>query len=172
MRLIESHLKDEGIWKEYEFLPHDHYFLSVEQGLQVTYTIPDNIILRRLTAENVPEVDDHLPYKSPTTYGYIRQMIEYMPSIGAFDKDTGELKAWLLSYMNESHSALTVKPQYRGTGLAKLLSKKMMKDRALEDKPSHCHIRCGNVASERLFQGLGFECHGRVLFGSRNGVCI
>lgn len=100
---VKSTLQEIGLWPEYEFTVHDHYFCPVEKGLQVTYTIPDTILLRPLTAEHVQEVDDHLPYKSANTAGYMRQMIEFLPSIGAFSRDTGELMAWILTYMNESH---------------------------------------------------------------------
>lgn len=159
-------------WEEYKFTPHYHYFCSVEIGLQTTYTVPDSIRLESLTVDHVTEVNEHLPYKSSTSAGYIRHMIEFLPSIGAFNKDTGELMGWILTYMNECHSALTVKQKYQGKGLGKLLTKKLMKDRALVNKPSHCNIRCGNVVSERIFTGLGFVRGEKVLFGGKNGRII
>lgn len=161
-----------GVWEEYYFETIDYFICSVEKGFQVSYTVPDHIILRPLTTEHVKVVNDNLPYKSDTTSGYIRQKIEYMSSIGAFDKDTGELMAWILSYMNECHSSLHVKAEYRRKGLGKLLAKKMTKDRALQNRVSHCYIQCGNVASENLFRGLGFEWKGCVWFGERNGLGI
>lgn len=157
------------MWEEYYFEPDDYFVCPVEKGLQVNYTVPDNIILRPLTAEHVKEVNDNLPYKSDTAPAYLRQKIEYMTSIGAFDKDTGELMAWI---MNECHSALHVKPEYRRTGLGKLLVKKMARDRALLNRVSHCYIRSGNVASENLFRTLGFEWKGRMWCDERNGVGI
>lgn len=172
MTVVESHLREMGVWEEYYFEPNNYFACSVEKGLQVNYTVLDHIILRPLTTEHVKVVNEHLPYKSDTTPGYLRQKIEYMSSIGAFERDTGELMAWIMSYMNECHSALHVKPEYRRTGLGKLLAKKMTKDRALQNRVSHCYIRSGNVASENLFLALGFEWKGLVWFGERNGVGI
>lgn len=170
--IIQTALTDVGIWDVYQFYPHYHYVCPMETALAVTYDVPDYIILRPLTTDNSAEVDAHLSYKSPKTEDYVRTMIEFMPSIGAFRRDTGELIAWVLNYLNESHSALTVKPEYRRQGLARLLAKKLMLDRARQGKVSHCHIMDGNVASENLFNSLGFQRTYPVNFGGPNGRTI
>lgn len=170
--IVKRKLEQMNMWQDYEFEEHYYFSCSVEKALQVTYTVPDHIILRPLTLENVAEVNDHLGYKSENTGNYIRNMIEFLPSIGAFDRKSGEMMAWLLNYAQECHSALTVKLEYRRMGLAKLLSSKMMHDRALEGKPSHCFISSGNEASENLFLGLGFERRRKLVFGGKNGVVI
>lgn len=80
--------------------------------------------------------------------------------------------AWILTYYNGAHSALHVKENCRGMGLAKILCKKLMHDRALQGKDSHCHIFIGNTASEKLFLGLGFQRNYEVDFGGKGGLNI
>lgn len=167
--IVAKALEELGLRDVYEFHEYKHYYCSVEKALQVEYTVPDHVILRQLTADNVEEVDDHLPYKGNNSGYYVRQMIEMLPSVGAFHRETGELMAWVLSYINECHSALTVKPEFRRRGLAKLVTQKLMHDRALQNKPSYCYILEDNVASEQLFISLGFTSIGSVFFGGNRG---
>lgn len=170
--VVESALQEIKVWEEYKFHRFHHFYCPIKKALLVTYSVPDHIILRPLSGGNAVEVSGSLPYKSANTEVLMRQMIEFLPSFGAFNRTTGELMAWCLSYMNDSISALSVKPQYRGTGLAKLLCKKVMYERALEGKASHCDIKDDNKASLGLFLSLGFEVNHALMFGGKNGKIV
>lgn len=161
-----------GLWSEYEFIRGFHYVCPVEKALQVNYTVPHHVILKPLTFDNLTDLKDHLPSPPSTSINYLQQIVAFLPSIGAFDRETGELMAWIVTYYNECHSALRVKEKYRRMGLARLLCQKLMKDRALEGKASHSHIVCGNVASENLFLDLGFEVDTEIWFGGKIGMNI
>lgn len=169
-RIVSRALREKGIGADYEFHEYNHYYCSVEKALQVEYTIPDHVILRPITAENVTEINDLLPYKGKHSGNYIRQMIQMLPSIGAFNRETGELMGWILTFLNECHSALVVKPQFRRNGLAKLLAQKLMHDRALQNKPSYCYFPLGNVAAKQLFSSLGFVSVGTVSHYDKVGL--
>lgn len=149
----------------YYFLDFNYFVCPVDKALKVTYSIPEDILLKPLTPEVTPEIIEYLPYRSAYTEMLFRFSIESMGSVGAYRKSTGELMAWCLLYPNECHSALTVKPEHRGQGLGKLLARKLMLDRALENKPSHCMIKKENLVSEHIFRSLGFE----IVSSCKNG---
>lgn len=173
VKYVHSHCKDVvkltldemHLSRAYYFLEFNYYVCPVEKSMRVTYTVPDHILLKPLSPEVTPEIIQYLPYKSPYTEKLFRFSIESMGSSGAYSKSTGELMAWCLLYPNECHSALTVKPEFRGQGLGKLLTQKLTLDRALENKPSHCMIKKDNHVSEHIFLSLGYE----IVSGCENG---
>lgn len=169
-RVVQSALEVFEDGDKYKFFKFQHYSCPMEKALQMTYTVPDHIILKPLTAEHAAEVCDRLAYASEGVYLYLRQVIEFLPSLGAFNKATGELVAWCVTYMNDTISALHVKEPYRGTGLAKLLCKKVIHDRALQNKTSVCEIDPTNVASKGLFLGLGFQVNHELVWGGKSGM--
>lgn len=153
--IVRQTLKELNIEDKFNFIPYTHFHCSVEEALKLEgISVPKNIELKALSPDSVPE------FCQPEMELYIRKIIQLQPSIGAFDTETGLLLGWCLTYLNECHSHLGVKPEYQGRGLGSLLVKKLTHDRALLGKPSHCFIAIGNTASERIFSRAGFKVIG------------
>lgn len=171
--IIFETLEELGLSEIYDYHLFNYYICPVETAQRLTYNIPDNVILSSLNLSHVDEINDYITYKSPNTEKLIRQAISFGPSLGAFDKTTGQLMAWCLTYLNEAHSAMAVREEFRGKGLAKLLARKMAHDRAVnEQKLSHCHISGGRVISEHVFRDAGFEIVASCYFGGKGGIIV
>lgn len=169
--IIFATLDAMGLSEMYKYKLNNYYVCPVDRAARLSYKIPDNVVLQPLNLSHADQIIRYISFKSPMSDQLVRQAISFAPSLGAFCRFSGELMAWCLSYLNEAHSALAVRDEFQGRGLAKLLVRKIAHDRAvIEHKPSHCHIADGRAASEHVFKDAGFEIIATCYFGGKDGI--
>lgn len=138
-------------------LPFDTLFCPSDVALQIKFTVPDDVLVRRLTPEETQTVNDLWTYRHCGSEVGVRRLIERNYCVGAFDRNTGQLMAWCLTFISECHNALQVEPQFMGRGLGKLIVAKLAHERALRGKWSHGFVAPTNAISQKVFRSFGFE---------------
>lgn len=61
-----------------------------------------------------------------------------------------------MTHGDGSLGALWTQPDYRRRGLAKAIVASHLAEDEARGVPGHCHVEDGNVASMRLWEGLGW----------------
>lgn len=147
---------DTTLFEDCKNYPIQHYYCSIETALQLTTEIPEEIELKPLKPDHYQEVLQTFP-ENIKVQQFNKHLFDFMPTLGAFKKDTGGLMGWVLQHNSEALAGLWIQPEYRRQGLAKLLVRGISKERALQGKPTQCVVLIGNTPSERTFLGTGFK---------------
>lgn len=127
------------------------------EDLEIEDLPSDEVELRPLAVENVNTIYDLYPANEIECVELFKKLVNILPGVGIFRKDTDELAAWMVhSYYGAMFSMQTL-PEFRRKGygiyLAKALTKLVM------DRGYHPFvvIRPENDASRNLYKKLGFE---------------
>lgn len=152
---VPSVLEELNVSWDYN-LPFDNLYCPPEVALGIKYTVPEDVCLRRLEPDETNTVNSLWTYRHPGSEVGVRRLIERNYCVGAYDKSTGQLLGWCLTFISQCHNALQIEPQFMGRGLGKLIVGKLAHERALQGKWSHAFVSPTNVASQRLFKSYGF----------------
>lgn len=168
---VETALHDLRVSWDYN-LAFDTLFCSVERALEITYTVPENVHLRRLTAEETDQVNNLWTYRHPRSEVAVRRLIERNYCVGAYDRATAQLMGWCLTFISQCHNALQVEPEFKRRGLGKLIVAALTHRRAtVEGKWSHAFVSATNEVSLGIFKSAGFEHIGQAYWiGTRPRV--
>lgn len=138
-------------------LPFDNLYCPAERAINITYSIPEDVTVRRLTPAETDTVNDLWTYRHPGSAVGVRRLIERNYCVGAYDKASGQLLGWCLTFISQCHNALQIEPQFMGRGLGKLIVAKLAHERALQSKWSQGYVSPVNDISQNLFRSFGFE---------------
>lgn len=153
---LNSVLQELNVSWDYN-LPFDTLFCPAEVALNIKYSVPEDVTLRRLEPEETDTVNNLWTYRHPGSEVGVRRLIERNYCVGAYDKTTGQLLGWCLTFISQCHNALQIEPEFMGRGLGKLIAGKLAHERALQGKWSHAFVASTNEASQRLFKSHGFK---------------
>lgn len=153
------------------------YHLAPQQATHVPspLSLPSTAILRPLRDSDAPHVDSRWAYRSDTSLGLIRRMIEAGSAgrgcVGV--EEGGTLCGWVLRYLDGPLGMLHVDDYYRRRGYARALIRCAVDALESAGLPCFAYIVDGNVASEWVFVSEGWERVANadwVGFGVRAGV--
>lgn len=146
---------------EYD-LPFDTLYCPPELAIGLKYTVPDNVVVRRLQPSETDTVNGLWTYRHTNSEVGVRRLIERNYCVGAYDKTSGQLLGWCLTFISQCHNALQIEPKFMGRGLGRLITSKLAHERALQGKWSHAYVAASNTASQGLFKSCGFVKIGYV----------
>lgn len=144
------------VHRDYD-LPFDALFCPLERALDISFTVPENVQLRRLTSGETETVNNLWTYRHKGSEIGVRRLIERNYCVGAYDGESGQLMGWCLTFISQCHNALQVEPQFKGCGLGRLLVAKLAHERARQGKWSSGFVAPDNFISQKIFRSLGFE---------------
>ncbi|CRK89758.1 CLUMA_CG003400, isoform A [Clunio marinus] len=135
-----------------------YYYLKKEKVYQFDLSIPDGTYLKKLTETDVKFCTSTWEWSSETTENFVRTIILIDCAYGLCDKSTDEI----LSFGTINHySAISMlytvehaRGKKYGEFIAKYLAVKIAEDFSLIP---NCCIVTSNIASEKLFNKLGYE---------------
>ncbi|XP_060666254.1 uncharacterized protein LOC132798409 isoform X2 [Drosophila nasuta] len=116
---------------------------------------PAGISLRSLQAEDVLTVNTIWRYGTENTLAFIKRLISYNVSVGAFDAE-GKLLACCLRLPIGALGVLHVLDSHRRLGLGSLMVRCLSKKIAALDEEVLAPVVVENTASRQMFEKLGF----------------
>ncbi|KAL5278895.1 GLYATL3.2 family protein [Megaselia abdita] len=132
------------------------HYLRKEDAVKLEIPKRDDVILKPLSEENAVTVNEIWPHRDKNSMPFVKRLINTDFTIGAFDKETGELMAWCLRLPIGSLGLLQVKEKYFRQGLGRLVTIAQAKQLAENGQDSSATILFENTASRTLFRSLGF----------------
>lgn len=145
-------LKD--LYVSFETATYNTFYYPAEELRKWHYTVPEDILLRRLMPEEAEIVDRDWPYRYPGSEQMIRRRIQLNDSLGAIDRSTGKLMGWVVIGDMQDEAMLRVEEEYKQKGVGKLLLVKMAHDRALLGKWCVGMLSPTNVAAQKIGKSL------------------
>ncbi|XP_030383181.1 uncharacterized protein LOC115630678 [Scaptodrosophila lebanonensis] len=121
-----------------------------------TINVPEGIKLADLVIENAEQINEIWPHRAPGSVDFVRRLILYNVSVGAFD-GAGNLIAWCLRLPLGSLGLLHVTDGQKRKGLGSLLVRYMSKKLAELGDEALAPVVVKNVASRSMFEKLGFR---------------
>lgn len=100
------------------------------------------------------------PHRSANSVKFVERLIRTDLTVGAYNKESGELMAWCLRLPIGALGLLQVKEKYYRRGLGQLVTMAQAKQMAEHGYDSSATILYNNKASRALFTGLGFYEYG------------
>ena len=142
--------------KEYERTWHSPCGLYRATGAASPITATST--MRPLRESDAPLVNDRWTYKSETTLEErVIPMIRSGVGCVGVESESGVLCGWVLRYQDGPLGMLWVEEAHRRKGYARRLIERARADLEAQGRPCFCYIVDGNVASETLFKGAGWE---------------
>lgn len=139
------------------------YHLPHSEAAQLTVSPPDGVILKQLKAEDVPQVTAIYPFRSDTSNYLFQRRIRFNSSLGAYNRDNGELLGWCLRYETGVLTALQVEEKHKRNRYGELLLRAMSKEVGQQgDDVTACIVE-GNQPSLQLFEKVGFKFTGTYI---------
>ncbi|KAL5278896.1 GLYATL3.2 family protein [Megaselia abdita] len=132
------------------------FHMDKTKALEIEIPKHKDVILKPLTLESVEVVNNYWPHSYPGSLEYINNLISTDFSMGAFDKITGELMAWILRYPTGCFGMLQVKKEHLRKGLGKLVTLAITKKLAELGLDSTATTIHDNLISRKLFNSIGF----------------
>nr|XP_022915780.1 uncharacterized protein LOC111425769 [Onthophagus taurus]XP_022915788.1 uncharacterized protein LOC111425769 [Onthophagus taurus] len=133
------------------------YWISKERALNFPVKCSEDVYIGTLNQSHVPLVSSLWPREFNGANEYFSSFVETKGGLGVFLKSNNQLVSWVL----RNHWGVLVNlrtiPDYKRKGYGTLLVKAMCKKIAEEGNTPLATIIVGNIASEDLFKGLGFE---------------
>ncbi|XP_011178654.1 uncharacterized protein LOC105209758 [Zeugodacus cucurbitae] len=154
---VRQYLQESGYPLKQDCYPRQLYYLSKEDSLKLQIRENADYNIKPLTLADVEEVERFWLYKRKGSSYIIRRNIKYNLTFGAYQRETGELCAWVLLNELGCIGFLYVKENYRRQGLAEHLVVHLCQALAKQDCDALAHIRDANVPSLKLFERLGFK---------------
>lgn len=122
----------------------------------ITFRKRDDVILKPLSVEDANTVNEIWPHRSVNSVEFVKRLILTDLTVGAFDKESGELMAWCLRLPIGALGLLQVKSEYYRRGLGRLVTIAQAKQMGEHGYDSSATILFNNKASRALFTGIGF----------------
>lgn len=134
------------------------------------YRKHNNVILKPLKKSDAETINEIWPHRGPNSLEFVVRLITTDLTVGAYDKDSGELMAWCLRIPIGSLGLLQVKPKYYRRGLGKMVAIAQIKQMAELGYDSSGTILFHNKASRTLFKNLGFREWGLRIWMFKEGL--
>ncbi|XP_058060975.1 uncharacterized protein LOC131211498 [Anopheles bellator] len=133
------------------------YYLPKEQCEALSLNIPDGFELRPLLVHDATKADDHWPNRHTGSLFFLQRLAAWNPSIGLYEKSTGDLVAWCFRLQAGALGALQVDPNYLRRGFGTLVTAAVAKQVAFLGHDCCALVNATNEPSKRMFEGLGFK---------------
>ncbi|XP_018569129.1 uncharacterized protein LOC108909304 isoform X1 [Anoplophora glabripennis] len=137
------------------------FTVSKEKALEFNIDCPEEVVLRKLTPAHSTTVDKHWPHNFAHSQEFLSSLIELVGGWGLFLKSNNELVTWgLLTGLGQLGMIQTVE-SYQKRGYASVITKVLSKKIAERDEDPVGTVAVKNVASQNMFEKLGFENKGQ-----------
>uniref|UniRef100_A0A182T589 Uncharacterized protein n=1 Tax=Anopheles maculatus TaxID=74869 RepID=A0A182T589_9DIPT len=87
---------------QYDFCT-EIWYLSKEKALKFDVTIPHNLQCDALTTKDAVKANSLWPYRTNGSEFLLKRLAQWNPSVGLFDKATGEMVAWCFRLQSGAH---------------------------------------------------------------------
>lgn len=98
-------------------------WMGKEKSSSYEYSVPDDVEMRPLCADDCRVVDEPWPYKYPGSENFIRSIILLNDSLGIYKND--KLVSWILQVESFGLGMLQTLDEHQGKGYARLLTRAM-----------------------------------------------
>jgi GNAT superfamily N-acetyltransferase len=118
--------------------------------------VPEELLIRPLTEDDAPLINETWAYYCATTYDYVRHSILFHGGLGLVKKHDDQLISWAVGVQNTIGMVHTL-PDYRNKGYAQLVITALAGKFKSENIQPVCLIKKDNIPSIKLFDKLGFK---------------
>ncbi|XP_055920168.1 uncharacterized protein LOC129951846 [Eupeodes corollae] len=156
-KTIKTYLTSLGIKEEsYNFVPTNWNHIEMEKALEFNLDPPQGITLSGVRIEDVDLINYHWPHNFPGSEKFVDRLVRLSQNIGAYDEN-GNLVAWCLVLPLGGLGLLQVLDSHKRKGLGSLVVKAMAKMNAEKGLETMAPVLDGNIASQTMFERLGFR---------------
>ncbi|KAH8353159.1 hypothetical protein KR084_009312 [Drosophila pseudotakahashii] len=156
LKPVVEHIARKYFTKELFIVETLWYSASKELIDTFTIEVPSGITLLNLAPEDAETINEIWPHRSPGSITFVRRLIKYNVSLGAYD-DNGKLVAWCLRLPIGSLGLLQVLESHKRLGLGSLLVKSMAKKISALGDQVLAPVVTKNTASKGMFEKIGFK---------------
>ncbi|XP_017485855.1 PREDICTED: uncharacterized protein LOC108374380 [Rhagoletis zephyria] len=118
--------------------------------------LSDDAVMRPLTADDVKGIHDLYPASEIERIEVFEILVQVLPGLGIFRKDTNELAAWMVHSYYGAMFSMQTRPDYRRKGYGIRLARALTKLVIERGYSPFVVIRPQNDASRNLYTKLGF----------------
>ncbi|XP_017879464.1 uncharacterized protein LOC108624579 [Ceratina calcarata] len=139
----------------------NYYFKSAEDCAKVEIKVPDGCYTRSLNTSDVPLINSVWPHRNPVnpelSMKYLSTVIELNGGIGLCLREDDTLVSWAMQPNWCTLGIVQTVEEHKGKGYAKVVVNLFAKKLGEEGIPAVLFIVQGNVPSEKMFKGLGWQ---------------
>lgn len=128
--------------------------LILPDDVPLAFETPHHVLLRPLTAEDVPFMYANYIYQAVASIDYFENRVANGKSVGLVEE--GKLVGWVVTHDDGALGLLHVLEDYRSKGYAEILTKKLCIDLRSHGLIPHLAIKPENKASMGLAKKIGF----------------
>jgi hypothetical protein len=156
-QVVQEVIQEKNLEKFEEYVA-DFYYLSKEDALKLDDpSIPLNLTCRKLEKKHAKFVDDVWSGKYRDSLYFMERLLANNPALGLFNKENDNPVAWIVKREYGTIGNLHVLDEYRGKGLAAIISIMFSKEVAKMGYDSVVSIFLDNLPSKKIFEKLNFQ---------------
>ncbi|CAD7082020.1 unnamed protein product [Hermetia illucens] len=134
-----------------------YVYNKLSEDLQLEELSSDDVEMRELTTDDVKVIHDLYPANEIECVDLFKILVERLPGVGIYKKDTGEIVAWMVHSYYGAMFSMQTKPEFRRKGYGIHLARSLTKKVIERGYRPFVVIRPKNEASRNLYTKLGFE---------------
>ncbi|KAH8283185.1 hypothetical protein KR054_012648 [Drosophila jambulina] len=142
----------------------DLFYMKAEEALQLRVEPPPGFVLRSLSVEDAPLVDEEWPNHHLGSLYFIERQIRLCLSVGLYKVETQELVAWCIRLQGGYLGALQVKDSYKRRGFGSLVTREISYRLAAQGHDVMALVGPSNAPSAGMFRKLGFQAIDQCLW--------
>ncbi|XP_048251890.1 uncharacterized protein LOC124130790 [Haliotis rufescens] len=140
---------------------------TVDEGGLVTASVPDDMVVRHVTCDDVTSVSSTWGYSDPGVTSFVQRLVETsLPSVCVGTSDSQQTAAHALVQPHNMIGMLYVDSYFRRRGLGRLAVSHLAKQILMTSPLAAAKAADDNPASQALMTSLGFESHCKYLIVS------
>ncbi|XP_017029368.1 uncharacterized protein [Drosophila kikkawai] len=137
--------------------PTDLFYMKAEEALQLKVEPPAGFVLKSLSVEDAPLVNEEWPNHHLGSLYFIERQILLCVSVGLYNVDTQELVAWCIRLQGGYLGALQVKDSQKRRGFGSLVTREISYRLASQGHDVMALVGHSNAPSAGMFRKLGFQ---------------
>lgn len=135
----------------------DLFYLKAEDALKLRVEPPAGFVLKSLSVEDAPLVNEEWPNHHLGSLFFIERQIRMCVSVGLYQEDTQELMAWCIRLQGGYLGALQVKDSHKRRGFGSLVTREISYRLAAQGHDVMALVGPSNKPSAGMFTKLGFK---------------
>ncbi|KAH8244565.1 hypothetical protein KR038_002427 [Drosophila bunnanda] len=137
--------------------PTDLFYMKAEEALQLRVEPAPGFVLRSLSVEDAPLVNEEWPNHHLGSLYFIERQIRLCVSVGLYNVKTQELVAWCIRLQGGYLGALQVKESHKRRGFGSLVTREISYRLAAQGHDVMALVGPTNAPSAGMFRKLGFQ---------------
>uniref|UniRef100_A0A6P4EX21 Uncharacterized protein LOC108043437 n=1 Tax=Drosophila rhopaloa TaxID=1041015 RepID=A0A6P4EX21_DRORH len=137
--------------------PTDLFYMKAEDALQLRVEPPVGFVLKGLSVEDAPLVNEEWPNHHLGSLFFIERQIRMCVSVGLYQEDTQELVAWCIRLQGGYLGALQTKESHKRRGFGSVVTREISYRLAAQGHDVMALVGTANKPSSAMFSKLGFR---------------